>query len=270
MKDIPIEVQKALKSYFDKMDSQFPNLFHSFYLYGSISLGEYQDTYSDIDFVGIIHRKLSDIEQAKLQQIHEELQAEIPSIIFDGWYFVQEDFHLLQEKPATGLRVNEGRILGSVPYKKDSIDAFQLKVYGITIKGLQASDLRFAPDWNILLSNMKDNVNSYWVNLLNRSRMATIENIEDIEWAVLGISRLFYTFQERDIISKVGAGEYAMRNLPSKWHPILQEAINYRKGNLESCYASKEIRSEDAKAYLEFLIQMCNELYDKQESYAIE
>ncbi len=266
MRDIPIKVQQALDSYFDKMDSQFPDLFHSFYLYGSVSLGEFQDTYSDIDFVGVIHRNLSDSERVNLQQIHLELQAEIPSIIFDGWYFVQEDFHLLQERSATGLRVNEGKILGSVPYEKDSIDAFQLKTYGITLKGQQATELPFIPDWDTLLSNMKDNLNSYWVNLLNRSRMATIENIEDIEWGVLGISRLLYTFTKRDIISKVGAGEFAMRSLPSKWHPILQEAIDYRRGILSTSYASKEERSEDTKAYIEFLIQTCNELYDLQES----
>lgn len=258
-------VEEALDLYIKQIEECLPDILHSFYLYGSISLGAFEDTTSDIDFVVVFKRGLTEVESEQLQDLHQYLHKKLPFIL-DGWYFAHEDFYLLQEKFAIGLRVNEGKILGSVPYKKDSIDAFQLKKYGITIKGQRASDLPFTPDWNMLLSNMKDNLNSYWANLLNRSRTATIEHIEDIEWAVLGISRLYYTFQERDIISKVGAGEYALRNLPEKWHPILQESINYRKGKLNSSYASKEDRSEDAKAYLEFLIQFCNEIYEIQKS----
>ncbi|MDZ5016954.1 DUF4111 domain-containing protein, partial [Clostridium perfringens] len=59
-----------------------------------------------------------------------------------------------------------------------------------------------------------------------------------IEWGVLGVSRLYYTFKERDITSKIGAGEYALQNLPERWHKIINESMRLRKGNKKSFYNS--------------------------------
>ncbi|WP_277674507.1 aminoglycoside adenylyltransferase domain-containing protein, partial [Piscibacillus halophilus] len=51
----------------------------------------------------------------------------------------------------------------------------------------------------------------------------------EVEWTVLGLLRQYYTLMEKDIISKLEAGYYGLEILPTKWHPIIQEAINIRK-----------------------------------------
>jgi hypothetical protein len=47
---------------------------------------------------------------------------------------------------------------------------------------------------------------------------------EEIEWTVLGL----LTLRENDIISKLGAGEYALQQMQEEWHGITREAINIR------------------------------------------
>lgn len=45
------------------------------------------------------------------------------------------------------------------------------------------------------------------------------------------ISRLYYTFRERNLISKVGAGEYGLQVVPQKWHKIIKESMRLQKDN---------------------------------------
>lgn len=69
---------------------------------------------------------------------------------------------------------------------------------------------------------MRDNLNSYWLKWVNSCRrftsigyIALLVSLKTIEWGVLGVSRLYYTFNEKNITSKVGAGEYALKTVPA-------------------------------------------------------
>jgi hypothetical protein len=79
-----------------------------------------------------------------------------------------------------------------------------------------------------------------------------------IEWGVLGVSRLYYTFKEKDMTSKVGAGEYALKNVPQEWHKIINESMRLRKGNKKSYYNSIVKRRNDALKYIDYIIQESN------------
>ncbi|MBU3178441.1 DUF4111 domain-containing protein [Clostridium estertheticum] len=78
---------------------------------------------------------------------------------------------------------------------------------------------------------MGDNLNTYWLSWINDcKKFASIKyiglyiSLGMIECVVLGVFRLYYTFKERDLTSKVGAGEYALRTVPKKCYKILDEA----------------------------------------------
>lgn len=40
---VPVKVEEVLNEYFKKVDERLSNLLESFYLFGSVSLGAYQD-----------------------------------------------------------------------------------------------------------------------------------------------------------------------------------------------------------------------------------
>jgi hypothetical protein len=80
-----------------------------------------------------------------------------------------------------------------------------------------------------------------------------------IQWTVIGVLRVWYSFREQDITSKTGAGGYALTHLPSQWHPLIQEAINLRDHPGHKLYTSRLRRARDAVQFLHYLIQLCND-----------
>jgi hypothetical protein len=79
-----------------------------------------------------------------------------------------------------------------------------------------------------------------------------------IQWAVLGILRQFFTFRENSITTKVKAGEYALGCLPSRWHPLIQEAINIRQGQKGPSNRFRFGRMVRTVRFLNYVIDRCN------------
>jgi hypothetical protein len=108
---------------------------------------------------------------------------------------------------------------------------------------------------------MRHNPNTYWKNFSCKpGRMAWLLTDFGIQWAVLGVLRQYYTFREQDISSKTGAGEYALKYLPTRWHRLIREAIHIREHTGVSVYPSRILRAVEAWAFLRYVIRSCNSL----------
>jgi hypothetical protein len=74
-------------------------------------------------------------------------------------------------------------------------------------------------------------------------------------WGVLGVSRLHYTLAAGEITSKYGAGLYALRRFPARWHPPIIEALRIRRGDGgRSVYRTPLGRRADLLCYLAMVI----------------
>jgi hypothetical protein len=257
----------VLDTYFHLLDSKLQHLLEAYYIYGSISLGAFTEGWSDIDFVAVVKQKVTADELAILKQVHRDLHSQFPKTILDGKYITREDIQQINKSEKPYLYFNEGKYRGVSVFNKDSIDAYQLKAHGIAIKGQESSEFNYIIDWDILLHNMKGNLNSYWVNWRNKcerflslSYLGLYFKSEMIEWGVLGVSRQYYTFMEKQITSKVGAGEYALRFVPERWHKIINESMRLRKGITKSYYTSIFNRRNDSLAYINYIIRECNSM----------
>jgi hypothetical protein len=234
-------------------------------------LGAFQKGFSDIDFIVLINQHPTDDELQRLKDIHKDMQRKFSGTILDGYYLVKEEMEAENQRVISSHYFSGGKFKGKRSFSKDSIDAFQLKKYGITIKGLPAEDINYFVDMDTLLTEQIKNVNTYWQNWLDSCKrfpsinyFGSFVSIRSIEWGVLGVTRLFYTIREKDMTSKVGAGEYAHVTVPGQWHKIIEEAIRWRKGEKKSLYRSARKRRADALAYMEYVIGECNALADKR------
>lgn len=135
MSNVPAKTQLVLDEYFQQLEQKFPILIESFYLYGSISLGAFKDGFSDIDFIAIIKRRLTESELKLLKEIHKSIQSKFPETILDGFYIIKEDFVNLNKGKVSSIRFNDGKFHGFTAFDKNTIDAFQLQKYGVLIKG---------------------------------------------------------------------------------------------------------------------------------------
>ncbi|MGD8189340.1 aminoglycoside adenylyltransferase domain-containing protein [Brevibacillus ginsengisoli] len=268
---LPDQVKDILDVYFNRFQSNFPDLLEAFHLYGSVSLGAFIEGLSDIDFVAVVQRNLSEADLAILKQIHREIQRKYPRTSLDGIYITKEAIEGLNIEAARScLYFNDGKFRGVKEFHQNSIDAYQLKNFGIPIIGMEPQKYNFLIDWDLLIHHMWNNLNTYWVHWKNKCEgPLSIQYVglylspHMIEWGVLGVSRLFYSFKENGITSKVGAGEYALQNVPERWHKIIHESMRLRKGMSKSYYSSIFDRRNDALAYMEYLIQESNFLLSK-------
>ncbi|PGL70502.1 aminoglycoside adenylyltransferase domain-containing protein [Bacillus sp. AFS055030] len=267
MAGIPKEINDVLDTYFHYFDLKLPNLIDSFYLYGSITLSAFKNGFSDIDFIAVVKRKVSEADVKILRDIHKDMQRKFPNTILDGWYIFKEDLQSLNEEGKLCIRFNDGQFQGLNIFEQNSIDVFQLKTYGITVRGLNFDNVDISVNWDTLLSNMRNNLNSYWLSWLNNCKkfptvnyLSLIVSLRSIEWGVLGVSRIYYTLKEKDITSKVGAGEYALKSVPKRWHKIINESLRLRTDHKKSYYKSIFTRRKDAIDYMEFIIRECNKI----------
>ncbi len=139
------------------------------------------------------------------------------------------------------------------------VDGWVLKNCGIAIIGPEPQALSFTVDWNLLITKMRENLNSYWVSWTRRpKRLIILFSDWGIQWAILGVLRQFYTFQENQITTKRKAGEYALSCVPTHWHRLIQEAINLRARSKKSLYRLRVIRTIDAVSFLRYIIRSSN------------
>lgn len=270
MKHIPEKVKEILDEHIKMIELSLPNYLESYYIYGSVVLGAFNYGKSDIDFLAVVKRKVTEADINILHKIHGDMQKKFHKTILDGMYLLKDDIGSLNKCEIPCLRFNDGEFKGFRTFDRNSVDAFEIKQYGISVKGQEIDSLNYTVNFDILISNMRDNLNTYWLKWANAyRRFPSIEYInllvspKVIEWGVLGVSRLYYTFMEKDITSKVGAGEYALQTVPQKWHKIINESMRLRKNNKKSYYNSIFERRNDALGYIDFIIQESNGMFDK-------
>lgn len=264
MNEIPVEVNEILNDYVALINEQLPNILEGVYIQGSIALNAYVHGSSDIDFITVTNRRLLDAEAKILTEIHNTLAEKYKNIEMDGVYIVWDDIgKVTSEEPI--FPVYNGGELNLEAYISP-ITWWIVKKNGINIIGPDRTSLAIDIQISDLTTYVIENMNSYWMNRI-RGMENSIEEVqklpsadinEGIEWTVLGLLRQYFTLKEHDIISKLGAGEYALQNVPAEWHRIIKEAINIRNGVKENLFTSNQERIIETLSFSRYIIDHCN------------
>lgn len=234
-----------------KFHERLPNTLEGLYLHGSIALNAFVENSSDIDFLTIINHRLSASEAGVLSEIHQ-LIANSSKSEMDGHYLIREEMG----SQAEGLYYNEGQLHDGTVI--NPVTWWILKKKGIPVLG---EELSIEVDIKDLLSYVSHNMNTYWADRIRKIEdndqlllLPTVVLNQEIEWSVLGMLRQYYTLREHDIISKLGAGEYALEHVPEEWHNIINEAIHIRNG-AQTFFASEEKRLNTALSFMKYILK---------------
>ncbi len=266
MSKIPVLVQNVLDEYIALMNDRLPNILEAVYLQGSVALGAYVEIASDIDFVSITNRRLLEGDAIVLSEIHSKIANQYKNPELDGVYIVRGDLGRLNLGDENYLIYNSGKL--SYGSNFDPVIWWILKTKGIKILESERTLINFDIHLIHLISYVNENMNSYWAQRVQKMETSITELYKlpaedidyEIEWTVLGLLRQFYTLKEHDIISKLGAGEYALQHLPMEWHPIIKEAITIRKGEKTKIFSSDNERIITAIRFSKYIIHYCNQL----------
>ena len=154
-------------------DRLLPDRIVGFYLVGSIALGAYRDGRSDIDFVALLDRRLSDgeIRRIRLVQLISNVRTTsralahghiaLPGTV-NGAYIAAQDAML----PVTEIRPIASHVAGAL-HRGSAFDVNPVvwKEFlegGVVLRGPSPTALRLDPEpeglrqWNV------DNLNRYW------------------------------------------------------------------------------------------------------------
>ncbi|MBT2701596.1 DUF4111 domain-containing protein [Bacillus sp. ISL-40] len=268
---VPIPVQKILSEYMSLFHERIPNTLEGLYLHGSVALNAYISGSSDIDFVGILNRQLTEAELKVLSNIHSELEDKYKKTGMDGCYLLREDMGKKQTEIKKCLYVHEGKV-GWSNHVTNPITWWILKDKGINIIGPKITSFHFDVDESDLVDYVLNNMNTYWLNRMKRNErykgiVLLLPNkfVDwELQWSITGMLRQFYTLKEHDIISKVDAGKYAISHMPKRWHNIILEAISIREGlNVRYCDSKKQ-RINDTIHCMNYILDYCNDVYNSQ------
>lgn len=259
---IPEPVQPVLERYVACCQELFPQLLSGFYILGSIALGEFNRYYSDIDFLTILNDRMTLPDIEKLRNIHQDIEKAFPQWKLSGSYIQPGNLGKLAETIEPHPHYHDGVLHVDVCNELNLVTWWELKNHGIALIGIEPGSLPFCVDWTVLITEMRENLNSYWVSWTRQPvRIIMLYSDWGIQWGITGVLRQFYTFRENAITTKIKAAEYALGCLPARWHPLIQEAINIRNRKDRSAYKSKMFRTWDAICFLKFIIQTCNANY---------
>ncbi|MEI5906797.1 aminoglycoside adenylyltransferase domain-containing protein [Bacillus spongiae] len=266
-------IQAVLHEYLFLLDERLPNMVEGLYLHGSLALNAYVEGSSDIDFLTVIKRRLTKNEMNMVAEIHNQFAKKYPTPQLDGVYILWDDIGKEYSADQSNIYYNDG-VLSYGPYFNfNPITWWTLKTNGIKVRGPETALLKLDVSPHQITTYVINNMNSYWTNWVRRNKDSLKELLDletkeiefEIEWSVLGLLRQYYTLKEKDIISKLGAGEYALRHVPEKWHQIIEEAINIRSGKQERFYDSKEEQIMSAITFSEEIIRFSNQHFHNEQ-----
>ncbi|MGZ4684098.1 MAG: aminoglycoside adenylyltransferase domain-containing protein [Acidimicrobiales bacterium] len=241
------EAERLATSYLRLADRLLPGRIEGFYLTGSTALGAFDADRSDIDFVAVVDGDLSARELGRLRIVHAlsggvTLAREVargnlglPETC-NGSYLRASDLtrpvsNIEPLASHTGPRFSVGRAF--------DVNPVMWKVFaerGVALRGPTPDALGLVPQPELLRSWNLDNLDSYWTRWaetgLRRRRLTPRRR--SIRWAVawgaLEPPRLHHTVATGEVISKEAAGKYALDTFDRSFHPVITEALAYRRG----------------------------------------
>jgi len=256
---LPDDVAQFFAMFLRHFQEVLPDCLHGYYLYGSMTLGAYHLAASDLDFLAVLARPLEPEEWQTLERLHRSLNRKYPlARRLEGEYVPLPD--LQQGNLANGYpRFNHGKYCGLNPVM--TLYWHQLHTAGVRVAGPAPETLLPLIPWEAVHQEMDRNVNGYLLNVIHRRYLSLLSN-EMAEFIVLNMCRILYTLEHRAIISKEGAGEWALTALPEQWHPLIREALRLRAGeNKHSLFPSRWQRMRAVREFILDQVMECNKRY---------
>lgn len=232
------------------------------YLTGSAVLGDWHYGKSDIDFTVVINNSILQETVTLLEKQIKPLEAKHPKVKLEIQYIPILVLGKCKEEVEPILAYHDKRHNKSY-FNFNPVTWYSLKTYGAVIWGRPVDELNINTTKDELSSYVLENVNTYWTKwAASAAKTFSIKGILSftdwaIEWCVCGLSRMYYTLQEKDITSKSGALEYMLNKSPQEYQKVLKEAQVIRLGNEQKLYLSRADRRKNMIKYMNYVIDLC-------------
>ncbi len=215
---------QAIQKMMHEIDSMADGHIYGAWLYGSVVLNDFQQGWSDIDFVTLIDGPISDSQAEKLLMLRQNMLKAEPDnpyyrsfegVIANLYEYRSRSFQRLVYWGTSGQRVTD-------QYKPDVFSLFELAKYSKPIYGDKAWILP-APGREELISAVRGHYDA-----IRKYAVQTNESLYSCGW-LLDIARCIYTLRFDDVISKTQAGFWALEEHLFSDDAPLRKTLEIRK-----------------------------------------
>ena len=203
------------------------------YLVGSYALDDVRPE-SDIDFLGVLRRPPDEGELSALVALHGELDESWPVPFLDGHYVLAADLRLPADDAVPALRYLRGERIEPAAGALTPVEWVTLKSRGVRLTGAPVEQLDINVDGDALCTYCRRNLAHYWRPQVERlAELAAVESLVEwvanqVSWIALGVPRLLASIATGEVLSKTGAGRYALERFP-EWHDVLEASLEQRR-----------------------------------------
>lgn len=207
------------------------------YLTGSLTYGDFDPGSSDIDFLAILNRELSDRQRLRIQQMHAAIADEHPkwSKRIEGSYITEDMLSSTEPPKKPRPYINGGRLWGPDPaYGYEwLINLYVLRETGVALIGPDPTEM--TPPVNIadVREASKRDLHADWALKLRDPSPFDKSGYDSSHlqaYAILTMCRILYRARNDGVASKRAASDWVKKTYGRSWRGLVEKAENWQHG----------------------------------------
>ncbi|MFJ1586492.1 aminoglycoside adenylyltransferase domain-containing protein [Streptomyces sp. NPDC088197] len=244
------DAARLTRRYLSVADRLLPGRITHFYVVGSAALGAWRAGGSDIDVVVAVDGGFTAGDLRRLRVLHPvgnatpvvrallRARVTVPGTV-NAVYVSAADLR----RPVTAIRPLASHTGNSFArgraFDVNPVVWKVLRERGIPLRGPAPGTLGLDPEPERLRAWNLENLHGYWHPWAEKALAGKTPGKPLVAarsagrslttWGALGVSRLHRTVATGDIVSKEGAGEYALDTFAPCWHPLIRTALAHRR-----------------------------------------
>ena len=215
---------QAIHKMMHEIDSRTDGHVYGAWLYGRVVLDDFQQGWSDIDFVTLIEGPISESQAEKLLMLRQDMLMAEPDnpyyrsfegVIANLYEYRSRSFQRLVYWGTSGQRVTD-------QYTPDVFSLFELAKYSVPVYGEKA--------WILPTPGREELINAVrgHYDAIRKYAVETNESLYSCGW-LLDIARCIYTLRQNDVISKTQAGFWALEEYLFSDEAPLRKTLEIRQ-----------------------------------------
>jgi len=204
------------------------------YLYGSLSLGDFEPTSSDVDLLVVTREALSSEALVGLAAMHACLATSALPYAdkLEGWYFARTALR----RPAPD-EPQQATIGADWPFGLQApgavwvIERHIVREHGLTVFGPSPRELIDPVAPEALRAATRSLLRDFWALQLDGPDWLRTRDYQ--AFAILTMCRALHTLHTGQIVSKPVAATWAQRHLVSPWPALIAQALVWRHNHRE-------------------------------------
>ncbi len=223
--------------------------FCGFYLFGSLSTGDFNLESSDIDFLFTTNDKLPDEMVAALEKMYFDLEEFDPKWWYklEGSFTPQADMYRYDPEKGPYPTVHEGKFYLAGHESHWIIQRHLLLKNAVIVEGEAPKNFIAPVSVDDLHGALRSFLDEWWIPMLENP--VKLDAQEYQAYAILTMCRMLCTFENNEIASKPVSARWVQEKF-LEWHNLIDWAMEWKE---EDSFPDKK---EDAMALIQFTVNL--------------